>query len=87
MKKRTASVERNTISTIPMIRGSLPAYVVGQITPSGLRIAQDLSTTQLALAKKMYEKPPFYHPVVEKPPFRPKRRAKSKLTLNQTNNK
>jgi hypothetical protein len=51
-----------SLSHLPVVRGRLPEYRVGQFTASGLRITSDRSTIQLELAKMVYRKPPFIRP-------------------------
>jgi hypothetical protein len=52
----------NSVSRVPVVRGKLPIYRVGQVTPSGLRITCDRSTLDLELARMVYRKPPFKRP-------------------------
>jgi hypothetical protein len=51
-----------SLSKVPVVRGHLPDYRVGLITPSGLRITQDRSTVQYEVAKRVYRNPPFIRP-------------------------
>jgi hypothetical protein len=48
-----------SLNKVPVVRGHLPDYRVGLITPSGLRITQDRSTAQCELAKRVYQNLPF----------------------------
>jgi hypothetical protein len=52
-------VDPNTTSSLPIIRARMPDYRIGSITPSGLRVATQMSTDQLEWAARMYRKPPF----------------------------
>jgi hypothetical protein len=63
--KTSSAIRRSvpiSLGHVPVVRGTLPVYRIGEITPSGLRVTQDRSTLQLESAKRVYKNPPFQRP-------------------------
>jgi hypothetical protein len=56
-----------TTSSVPVIRARAPAYQIGDITPSGLRVVAQGSSISLGVAARLYHRPPFLRPL---PPLR-----------------
>jgi hypothetical protein len=59
---RMRKVDPLATALLPIIRARAPAYRIGDITPSGLRVTSQRSTIQLEIATRMYKRPPFVRP-------------------------
>jgi hypothetical protein len=56
---RVRKVDPQSTTTVPIVRARAPAYRIGDITPSGLKVVSQRSTIQLEQATRMYRRPPF----------------------------